>query len=149
MSDRVALFAILLVVPLVAWGIAYKIETKMEAAWRAAVQSEIADGDTKTRLSAMTLRRYCREVEESRELPVCQWYPAVHLMQRGSILAISLGIALVLAVYLMGRVARGSRNRLALVFKPGLYITLTAPDRIGRPMPGAPTGYASAAQDEA
>ena len=123
MSNRILLFAILLVVPLFALGVRYLIDLTFESKWREAVLLQIPDIDQK-KLDAMPLRRYCREVEEGRAMPVCSWYPAVQTMQRGSLIAIVAGLSLVVAIFLMGRFSRGSRNRLVLVFKPGLYLTL-------------------------
>ena len=125
MGDRIVLFAVLLVVPLFALGVGYLIEWNYEAKWRTAVLEQYPDLDRK-HLDAMPLRRYCAEVNESREMPACTWYPAVQMMLRGALAAIVVGIGLVLAIFLMGRVSRGSRNRLVLVFKPGLYLTLIA-----------------------
>jgi Zn-dependent protease with chaperone function len=123
MGERLVLVAILLIVPLMALGVGTLIESKYEAKWRVAVLEQFPEMDRK-QLDAMPLRRYCREIEESRDMPVCKWYPAVRMMLRGSVAAVVVGLGLVLAIYMMGRVSRGSRNRLVLVFKPGLYLTL-------------------------
>lgn len=90
MGERNVLFAVLLVVPLFALGVGYLIDSTYESKWRAAVQEQIPDIDRK-QLDAMPLGRYCREVQESRDLAVCSWYPAVQMMQRGSFVAIVVG----------------------------------------------------------
>jgi Zn-dependent protease with chaperone function len=124
MGERIVLFAVLLGVPSFAWGVGYLIDWKYESKWRAAVLEQYPDVDRK-QLDAMPLRRYCREGDDSREMPVCGWYPSVEMMLRCSLVAMVVGLGLVFAIFLMGRVSRGSRNRLVLVFKPGLYLTLT------------------------
>ena len=78
MGERITLFAVLLVMPLFALGVGYLIESRYESKWRAVVQQQIPNIDRK-QLDAMPLRRYCREVEESREMPACGWYPAAVL----------------------------------------------------------------------
>lgn len=123
MGERIVLFAILLVVPVFALGAGYLIESTYESKWRAAVLEQYPNMDRK-QLDEMPLRRYCREIEESRDMPVCKWYPLVQTMLRASIVAIVVGVGLVAGIYLMGRMSRGSRDRLVLVFKPGLYLTL-------------------------
>jgi Zn-dependent protease with chaperone function len=53
-----------------------------------------------------------------------KWYPAVRMTQGSAVLAVVLGAFLVIAIIVMANVARGNRNRMVLVFKPGLYVIL-------------------------
>lgn len=125
MGDRIFLAVILLGVPLFAFAVSYQIESTFEPKWQTAVREQFPDIE-QAKLDAMPLRRYCREVAESSELPICSWYPHVQMMQRGSLITAGLGIALISAIFLMSRIAHGNRTSLVLFFKPGLYLTLAA-----------------------
>jgi hypothetical protein len=58
-------------------------------------------------------------------LPInSKWYPAVQMTQGAAVIAVVLGALLVIAIIVMASVARGNRNRMVLVFKPGLHVIL-------------------------
>ncbi|GEM_PF-543781 len=125
MGDRIFLAVILLGAPLFAYAVAYQIDARFEPKWRAAVLEQFPEIDP-ARQEIIPLRRYCREIPESAALPVCSWYPRVQMLERGALITAALGGALILAIVLMARIARGNRTLLALLFKPGLYLTLAA-----------------------
>src|SRR5581483_2385205 len=123
MGDRIFLAVILLGAPLFAYAVAYQIDARFEPKWRAAVLEQFPEIDP-ARQEIIPLRRYCREIPESAALPVCSWYPRVQMLERGALITAALGGALILAIVLMARIARGNRTLLALLFKPGLYLTV-------------------------
>lgn len=125
MGERIVLFVVLLGIPLFSFGSGYLIESNYEQKWRAAVLEQYPDIG-REKLDIMPLRRYCREIPESQGIQVCGWYPAVQTMMAASLAAIIVGFSLIAGIFLMSRAARGSRNRLVLLFKPGLYLTLIA-----------------------
>jgi Zn-dependent protease with chaperone function len=125
MGERIVLLVVLLGVPFFACGTAYLIESNYEPKWRAFVQEQYPD-ISREKLEGMPLKKYCREVPESKELEVCGWYPAVQMMARGAVAAVVAGLSLIAGLFFMGYISRGSRDRLVLLFKPGLYLTLIA-----------------------
>lgn len=122
MVSRVWLFALVLVVPLVGFGVAEAIQAHFDSELRSVIRGQHPDASD-AKLAEITVDRLCQAPDsEIREL--CDTNSNLNLMSNAAVGAGLAGLALLLAIRLAGSLARSSRNLLLLVFKPGLYLTI-------------------------
>lgn len=122
MVSRAWLFGLVLGVPLVGFGVSEAIQAHLNSELRTVLRKEfpsVGEGQ----LASITVDRLCQEpIPELREL--CFTQGNLTLMSRGALGAGGVGLTLLLLIRLGGRLARGNRNLLLILFKPGLYFTL-------------------------
>jgi len=121
MVSRMWLFGLILGVPLVGFGVAKGIKAYFNSELRSALQKQYPDADQNA-ISRITIDRLCENSEpEFREIRDIN--TNLNLMSTGALGAGAVGLALLLAIRLIGSAARNSRRLLLYLFKPGLYLT--------------------------
>lgn len=122
MVSRVWLFGLLLIVPLIGFGVAEAIQAHFNSELRSVLREQYPEAG-EDKLAQVTVDRLCEEPDtEVREL--CDINSNLNLMSRGALGAGTVGLALLLIIRLAGGLARNSRSLLVALFKPGLYLTV-------------------------
>lgn len=115
------LFAFLLAVPLVGFGVAEGIQAQFNSQLRTAAKRQFPDA-TPEQLARLFVGSYCKEAgPEATEL--CGTQRLLDAMSVVAVAAAAAGILLVLLITAAGAFARGNRDALVWVFRPGLYVT--------------------------
>ena len=124
MVRRLWLFGLILGVPIAGFLAAFVTTASMDRQVRAALREQVPDA-TPQELAAVTLAGLCEDsrVELSES---CGTSDNVQLLSSGSVVTGIAGVTLVLALWLMGLMARADRTLLLYLFKPGLYLTALA-----------------------
>jgi Zn-dependent protease with chaperone function len=121
MVSRVWLFGLLLVVPLIGFGVAEGIQAHFNSELRSVLRRQYAAA-SEQQVAQVTLDRLCEDPDPKlREL--CGTYSNLNLMSRAALGAGVVGLALLLLIRLAGGLARNNRNLLVALFRPGLYLT--------------------------
>lgn len=119
--NRVWLFVVLLTFPLIGFGVAKGIQGRLNTELRSVLHAEFPDVEDRL-IAEITVDRLCKEqFGEPRDL--CSTNANLIIMGRAALGAGAVGLFLLLLIHLAGRLARNSRNLLALLFTPGLYAT--------------------------
>jgi Zn-dependent protease with chaperone function len=115
------LLGFLLGVPLIGFAVAEGMEARVTSQVRAIVRHQVRDRapERVVRLSGAAL---CQE-DRRDTAALCVEYRRLALMSQASLWTGVVGVALVLLITAAGAVARGNRNALVWVFRPGLYFT--------------------------
>lgn len=133
MVSRAWLFGVLLVVPLVGFGVAEGIQAHFNSELRSVLRKQYPAAN-EDKLAQVTVDRLCEKSDpQTREL--CDTNGNLNLMRRAALGAGGVGLALLLAIGLAGRLARNSRPLLVAVFRPGLYLTVVRPNTRLEPTP--------------
>jgi len=120
--SRAWLFGLLLVVPLVGFGVAEAIQAHFNSELRSVVRKQYPEA-TESQLAQITVDRLCEDpAPELREL--CDTNRNLNLMSVGALGAGVVGLALLALIRIAGALARNSRSLLVFLFRPGLYLTV-------------------------
>lgn len=124
MSTRVWLFALLLAVPAVSFGVSEAVQAHQNSELRMALRSQYPDADA-TKLAAVTVDQLCAGAASTPSLSdICDTNASLNLMRQAAVWAAGVGLALLIAIWLAGNLAKANRSLLVYVFRPGLYITV-------------------------
>jgi Zn-dependent protease with chaperone function len=121
MSQRLTLVAILLAIPLIAFGVSEGIQAYTNVQLRAAIRQHVPDADP-VKVAAATMEKFCEQASPKMER-ACdeQWWLTV--MSRVALGTGMVGLMLLGSIWAAGRIARDNRTLLLRLFKPGLYVT--------------------------
>jgi Zn-dependent protease with chaperone function len=122
MRRPLLILALVLLIPVIAFAATQAVRWRYDEELRSQVEQEFGPIPAESR-DLVTLRALCAEPEMVGE-EVCSELDQLSLMETGSLLSGGLGAALVGLIAAAGRLARGDRNLLLAVFRPGLYITV-------------------------
>lgn len=122
MVSRVWLFGLLLIIPLIGFGVAQAIQAHFNSELRSVLRQQYPEAG-EDRLAQFTIDRLCEESDtEVRDL--CETNSNLNLISRSALGAGAVGLCLVLLIRISGGLARNSRSLLVALFKPGLYLTV-------------------------
>jgi len=118
------LIGLVAVIPICGYLVGAYIEYDYQKQWSALVAKELGSkGLEAVESGQLTLQRFCGEPETANEA-ACQTYRNVILLQKGSVVALLAGLALLLAIFLAARFSSSSRTLLVNVFSPGIKFVL-------------------------
>lgn len=121
MQSRVALFSMILGIPLLAFAVAEGIQAHFDSELRTALRQHRPNADPAA-ISSLTIDRLCQDPGPAfRE--ICSINSIVNLMSNAALVVGAVGLSLLLLIRLAGVTARNSRKLLLSLFKPGLYLT--------------------------
>lgn len=121
MVSRAWLFGLLLIVPLIGFGVAEAIQAHFNAELRSVILKEYPK-ISEQQLAQITVNRLCES--QSREFrDLCSTNSNLNLMSRAALGSGAVGLALLLLIRMAGALVRNSRNLLVALFRPGLYLT--------------------------
>lgn len=126
-SRALLLLLILLAVPLVAYLAGRGIEWKLDSTLRGALLQRFPDKAAD--ISQVTMSAWCSQTDVRRNsdvADVCGLSDNMQLVKSGAVIAAVLGVALLVAIKAAGKLSKGSRLLLLLLFAPGLHITMLA-----------------------
>jgi Zn-dependent protease with chaperone function len=122
MPRPLLVLVLVLLIPVIALAATQAVRWRYDEELRSQVEQEFGP-IPEDRRDEVTLRALCAEPEMRGE-EICGELDQLSLMETGSLLSGALGAALVGLIAAAGRLARGDRNLLLSVFRPGLYITV-------------------------
>ena len=120
------LLLLFLAIPLIAFVAASGIEWHLDATLREALTKAFPERTaeiSKITASSLCTKQSIRTADPA-FVEICNLSDNMGLMKWGSIIAATVGIALLLAIKIAGTVSRGSRTLLLLLFAPGLHLTM-------------------------
>lgn len=122
MKETIVVGLIVLLIPLVAFG----VSSWVQGGYESKIQFEVKTEDNNTiKNGTPTLGAICNMGDLPPELKdICGTYKNVGLMKQISICAFGLGIFLILFISISGYLSKSNRNLLLLLFKPGLFLML-------------------------
>jgi Zn-dependent protease with chaperone function len=122
MVSRVWLFGLLLVVPLIGFGVAEAIQMHHNSELRSVLRQQYPQA-TESQLGQFTVDRLCEDpTAGSREF--CEANSNLNLMSLASLGAGAVGLLLLALIRTAGILARNSRSFLVVLFRLGLYLTV-------------------------
>jgi Zn-dependent protease with chaperone function len=121
MTNRATLFAFILGVPIVAFLVAAGVQSHLDSELRSAVKAQYPNADP-VRIAKMSVRSL-RDEPDPEIHSVYRTYTTLGLMKSTSALVGVIGLGLLLAIWLGGRLAANNRQLLLSLFGPGLYVT--------------------------
>lgn len=114
-----------LAVPVIAYIVAIGIEWKLNSTFRAALLQNYPEQAAQIfNVSVATVCSYSKLRADLTDM--CDISDNMRLMKFGAILASIIGIGLLIGIKIAGKIARGSRILLLVIFKPGLHLTMLA-----------------------
>ena len=124
-GGKLGLILIFLAIPVIAFIAAKGIEWKLDSTFRSALLEQYPE--QAAQISNVSVSVACGDSEIRTALAeTCDLSDNMGLVKFGAILASILGIGLLIAIKIAGRIARGNRTLLLLIFKPGLHLTMLA-----------------------
>lgn len=118
-----SLFLMITAVPMIAFGVAFGIQWKLEREWQAVLVQQAPAASAEER-AAFTIETGCRNPEIRKVIEsACSLVDYMRYMRRASILSAVAGLSWIGLIALAGRLARVNRKLLLHVFRPGLYLT--------------------------
>lgn len=120
--SRIRLYLLILAIPLLSLTVGLAIQNKLNTGLREAAASRGIAPEIANNLS---LGHVCKS-SDPRLSEVCSLYGRTQLMNGAAIAAVMLGLAVIAAITLAGRLARRRRMILLVLFRPGLYATVLA-----------------------
>lgn len=122
-GGKIWLIFIFLAVPIIAFIAAKGIEWKLDSTLRSVLFEQYPEQAVE--LSHVSFAAVCSDFALRGEFnDTCKLSDRMGLMKFGAILASILGIGLLIVIKIAGKIARGSRNLLLFIFKPGLHLTM-------------------------
>jgi Zn-dependent protease with chaperone function len=121
MMAKAWLCGILLAVPIVGFVVAEGIQARFNSQLRSEARRQVPDVAPE-RLALLTVDTICTESNPDIS-DLCAAYGRLDVMSTGATVTAVAGILLVLLIAVAGGIARGNRNTLVWVFRPGLYVT--------------------------
>jgi membrane glycosyltransferase len=121
----IRLLLVLLAVPLVAFIAGRGIEWKLDSTLRTALLQQSPDKAADISQASVSAR--CSQPDVRRDADVadaCNLSDNMQLVKSGAVIAAILGVALLVAIKVAGKLSKGSRILLLLLFAPGLHITM-------------------------
>jgi Zn-dependent protease with chaperone function len=124
-SGAIRLLVILLAVPLVAYIAGRGVEWKLDNTLRSALLQQAPDKAAE--ISQISVSAWCGQPDirsDADIADVCGLSDNMQLVKLGAVIAAVLGIVLLLAIKVAGKISKGSRTLLVLFFAPGLHLTM-------------------------
>jgi hypothetical protein len=122
-KEKARLLALVLAIPLVAFGVAKGIQIKSEHAWEEALRKELGE-QAQSRRAELSLGRVCAEPEMAAKIgELCGEYGELHTMEMAATWTGAGALLLLTVIALLGYTSRFSRWVL-LAFKPGLLLAV-------------------------
>lgn len=115
-------------VPVVGFGAALGIRAHFDSELRSAIVKSVPDADP-AKVAATTVDRLCDTPQAQGDADfkeLCGTNRNLGFMEYAAVGAGVAGLGLLALIWIAGTVARGSRNVLLYVFRPGLYLTAIA-----------------------
>jgi Zn-dependent protease with chaperone function len=147
MRQVALLLAMVLGIPLVAFGVARGMQAFAEADWRDALENArrpkiesqvdqlLNEGEqptpdrqplTPAQLDRLKLCVLCASPVTAAKLDLCTSYNRLGIIEKLAVVAFALGLALLVLIAIAGRIASLNRGFLIALFGPGLYLTVIA-----------------------
>jgi Zn-dependent protease with chaperone function len=126
-GGTVRLMLILLAIPLVAFAAGRGIEWKLDSTLRSALLEKAPDKAAE--ISHISLASWCAQPDIRNDPAIadaCNLSDNMGLLELGAVIAVALGIGLVVAIKIAGKLSKGRRTLLLLLFAPGLHMTMLA-----------------------
>lgn len=124
-GSAIRLLLILLAVPLVAFIAGRGIEWKLDSTLRTALLQQFPDKAAD--ISRASVSAWCSQPDvrhDTNVSDVCELSDNMQLVKSGAVIAAALGVALLVAIKVAGKLSKGSRILLLVLFAPGLHITM-------------------------
>lgn len=126
MANKILLVVFLLLVPLGSYGVAHMVRQDYDRGWSAYLAKEYGD-KAKEMNERVPFANFC--AEQSRlgaAIEECATYKTAGFLQVTAAAAAAGGLLLFALIGAAGYLARANRNTLLYVFRPGLYLTISA-----------------------
>lgn len=122
MANRLILFSLLFVIPLLGYGTGSQLQTSNRAEFRSTIRAENPMLN-EAEVASITIERSCKKPSPLTQR-ICQKQTNLNLMRYGAVLAGMGGLTLLLGIRIAGWLAKVESTLLAGLFKPGLYLSV-------------------------
>jgi Zn-dependent protease with chaperone function len=123
-SRHFLLVGLLLIAPVLGFFTAEALQSHYDSQLRTEARQQFPSAP-QDRIDALTLAHVCT-ASEAKDEAICFTYKILTFMRLGAVFSTLAGIALVAGIAIAGSLARSSRWLLLAIFKPGLYLTVSA-----------------------
>lgn len=121
MARTTGLVVLVLFIPVLGYGCANASQGQLDSQLRDALREEYSSV-TEEQLSSVTLSKLCNQPDFQGE-DICSTADNITLIKQASVGSGLVGLALLVLIWIAGRVARDRRRLLLLLFRPGLHLT--------------------------